>query len=203
MKVRVMGMATTAPLSPALPPPATSGALRVTATIPIPLTPGPDGSVYYERSDNHLVRLAPGGQLTVGPGLANAPTSLGGGVQSLDTVAVGLVWVQEPAGQGLDAGYSTFDPVTLAARGGPYSGNLTESGITDTLAGPLDLSSGTNVTACPMQGTVSVQCLFRISATATLSDPIVVGSGYALLGPYPAVVAGNAANTMLQLDRFS
>ena len=164
---------------------------------------GPDGSVYYESSDAHLVRRSPSGQLTVGPALANSPNSEGGGVQYVDTVAAGVVWVDEPAGQGLDAGYFTFNTVTLAPVGGPFGGNTGEAGITDTLAGSLDLDQGNAVTTCPMEGTVAVECLFRISTTATLSDPAIVGTGFALLGPYPAVIASNAANTAVQLERFS
>jgi hypothetical protein len=164
---------------------------------------GPDGSLYYERTDEHLVRRDPSGSLTVGPVLADAPNGEGGGVQYIDTVAGGLLWVDEPAGQGLDATFSTFNTTTLAAVGGPFPGNTNESGITDTLAGTLDVTDGNATISCPMQGTLSEQCLFRISSTAALSDPTPVGSGFALLGPYPAVVAVNAANTMLQLDRFS
>jgi hypothetical protein len=163
---------------------------------------GPDGSVYYERPDDRLVRRDANGAITVGSGLANAPNGSGGGVQYIDAVAGGVVWVDEPAGQGLDAGYSAFDAVTLKAEG-TYAGNTTEHGITETLAGPLDLSGGNASIACPMKGALSVQCLFRISTTATLTDPTPVGTGYALVGPYPAVVAVNLAGTMLELDRFA
>jgi len=166
-------------------------------------TVGPDGSLYYERTDGHLVRRDVNGVVTVGPVLANAPNGEGGGVQYVDTVAGGLLWVDEPAGQGLDATYNTFNATTLVPAGGPFPGNTNESGITDTLAGTLDVTDGNATVSCPMQGTLSVECLFRISSTAALSDPTSVGSGFALLGPYPAVVAANAANTMLQLDRFS
>ena len=41
---------------------------------------GPDGSVYYERSDGHLVALSPAGVTTVGPVLANSPNGSGGGI---------------------------------------------------------------------------------------------------------------------------
>lgn len=80
------------------------------------------------------------------------------------------------------AGYRTFDATTPAA-GGSYSGNTTESGITDTLAGPLDLPGGNATIACPEQGTVSVQCLFWISTTAALSDPAPWEPGAPWLGP--------------------
>ena len=64
---------------------------------------GSDGSVYYERADHHLAVLRPDGATAVGPVLADTPNGLGGGVQYLDVVAGGAVWVSEPAGQGLDA----------------------------------------------------------------------------------------------------
>jgi hypothetical protein len=117
--------------------------------------------------------------------------------------AGGVLWVDQPAGQGLDASYDTFNLVTLAPVGGPFGGNLGGAGITDTRAGPLVLDQGNGVTHCPMPGTEAVLCLFRISDTATLSDPVVVGTAFGLLGPYPAVIAANAAGTALQLERFS
>ena len=78
---------------------------------------GSDGSVYYERTDHHLVARRPNGATAVGPVLADTPNGLGGGVQYLDVVAGGAVWVSEPAGQGLDATYTTYDAATLHSLG--------------------------------------------------------------------------------------
>ena len=61
------------------------------------------------------------------------PTASGGGVQYVDVVAGGAVWVSEPAGQGLDATYTTYDASTLAALGS-YSGSVTSS-VVDSAAG--------------------------------------------------------------------
>ena len=78
---------------------------------------GSDGSVYYERSDHHLAARRPNGATAVGPMLDDTPNGLGGGVQYLDVVAGGAVWVSEPAGQGLDATYTTYDAATLNELG--------------------------------------------------------------------------------------
>ncbi len=72
---------------------------------------GSDGSIYYESTGHRLSVRRPSGATTAGPALADAPTQLGGGVQYLDAVAGGTVWVDEPAGQGLDATYTTYDSV--------------------------------------------------------------------------------------------
>ena len=78
---------------------------------------GSDGTIYYERSDHHLVALRPNGTPPSAPPLADSPNGLGGGVQYVEVVAAGAVWVSEPAGQGLDAAYTTFDAPTLAQVG--------------------------------------------------------------------------------------
>ena len=93
---------------------------------------GPDGTVYYE-SDNHLVALSPTGVTTVGPALANAPNGSGGGIAGIDAVAGGLVWVSDPAGQGLDAQLMPYNATTLQAMGS-YPGSVSEQ-IVDTSAG--------------------------------------------------------------------
>jgi hypothetical protein len=163
---------------------------------------GPDGTVYYERSDNHLVALSPAGVTTVGPALANAPNGSGGGIAGVDAVAGGLVWVSIPAGQGLDAQLLPYSATTLQPMG-TYTGSVTEQ-IVDTLAGPLVLAGPDGPGACP-QGTsvTSTSCVFRISAAAVLSDPTPVGTADQLVGPYPAVVTASALTSDLVVDRLS
>ena len=126
---------------------------------------GPDGTVYYERSDNHLVALSPTGVTTVGPALANAPNGSGGGIAGIDAVAGGLVWVSDPAGQGLDAQLIPYSATTLQAMGS-YSGSVTEQ-IVDTSAGPLVLSGADGPGGCPQgDSATSTSCVFRISPAA-------------------------------------
>jgi hypothetical protein len=161
---------------------------------------GPDGSIYYERSDDHLVALSASGVSTVGPVLANAPNDLGGGVQEVNAVAGGVVYVTEPAGQGLDAGYTTYIASTLAQIG--TSPGVVTNQIADTAAGALVLSSGEVNAACPQVAT-SPRCVFRISSSGEFSDPTDVGDASLLLGPDPAVVTPNSANTDYELDRLS
>jgi hypothetical protein len=163
---------------------------------------GPDGTVYYERSDNHLVALSPTGVTTVGPALANAPNGSGGGIASVDAVAGGLVWVSDPAGQGLDAQLIPYSITTLQAMGS-YTGSVAEQ-IVDTAAGPLVLSGADGSGACPQGDSVtSTSCVFRLSPTAVLSDPTPVGSADQLVGPFPAVVTASATTNDLVVDRIS
>ena len=164
---------------------------------------GPDGSVYYERSDNHLVKLTAAGVITVGPLLANTPNGEGGGIASVAAVAGGLVWVSVPAGQGLDTQLVPYDSTTLQSMG-RYSGSVTEQ-IVDTSAGPLVLVGPDGPGDCP-QGTlaISTSCVFRISSTAVLSDPTTVGEADQLLGPDPAVITtASSTSTDLVMDRLS
>ena len=108
---------------------------------------GSDGSVYYERTDHHLAARRPNGATALGPTLADTPNGLGGGVQYLDVVAGGAVWVSEPAGQGLDATYTTYDAATLHQLGS-FSGSVTST-VVDSAAGALVLESAGNNPACP------------------------------------------------------
>jgi hypothetical protein len=163
---------------------------------------GPDGSVYYERSDSHLVALSPAGVTTVGPLLANSPNGSGGGIAGIDSVAGGLVWVSDPAGQGLDAQLIPYSATTLQPIGS-YSGSVTEQ-IVDTLAGALVLDGGDGPGDCPQSASAtSTSCVFRISAAATLSDPTPVGSADQLVGPFPAVVTASTTTNDLAVDRLS
>ncbi len=163
---------------------------------------GPDGSVYYERSDNHLVKLSPTGASTVGPALANSPNGEGGGIAGVDAVAGGLVWISAPAGQGLDTELSPYNADTLQAMSS-YSGSVTEQ-IVDTSAGALVLVGSNGPGECPQGPTgASVSCVFRLSPTAQLSFPTPVGTAYQLLGPQPAVVTATTTSADLVVDRLS
>jgi hypothetical protein len=161
---------------------------------------GSDGTIYYERSDHHLVALDPNGKATVGPALADAPNGLGGGVQYVDVVAAGAVWVSEPAGQGLDATYTTYDAATLA-KAGTYSGSVTST-VVDTAAGPLVLEPAGSSSACPSTST-PVSCVQRVTEQGTTSDPVGVGAAVTLIGPGPAVIASDTTTGQFDLIRLS
>jgi hypothetical protein len=162
---------------------------------------GSDGSVYYESADHHLDVRRPDGATVTGPALAATPNGLGGGVQYLDVVAAGAVWVSEPAGQGLDATYTTYDVATLQVLG-TYSGSVTSS-VVDSAAGPLVLeAAGTNA-ACPAAAQAPTACVFRIDVHGTMSDPVGVGSAVNLLGPGPAVVVSDTSTGQFDLLRLS
>ena len=162
---------------------------------------GSDGSVYYESADHHLDVLRPNGATVTGPALAATPNGLGGGVQYLDVVAGGAVWVSEPAGQGLDAAYTTYDVATLHELG-TYSGSVTSS-VVDSAAGPLVLEAAGTSAACPATPQAPTACVFRIDVHGTLSDPVGVGSAVNLLGPGPAVVVSDTSTGQFDLVRLS
>jgi hypothetical protein len=163
---------------------------------------GPDGTVYYERADDHLVALHTGGGTTVGPVLPSSANGSGGGIAAVEAVAGGLVWVSVPAGQGLDAQLSPYSATTLQSMG-QFSGSVTEQ-IVDTSAGPLVLDSAEGPGVCPQNPSLSsTSCVFRISATAALSDPTPVGTADQLLGPAPAVVTASPTTSDLVVDRLS
>jgi hypothetical protein len=163
---------------------------------------GSDGSIYYERSDHYLVARRPDGATALGPVLADKPNGLGGGVQYLDVIAGGAVWVSEPAGQGLDATFSTYDAATLHPLG-TFSGSVT-SVVVDSTAGALALeSSGTNP-ACPQAGpSAPTSCVFNIEPQGSTSNAVGVGSAVTLIGPQPAVVASDTSTGQFDLYRLS
>jgi hypothetical protein len=148
-----------------------------------------DGALYYERTDAHLIAVAPNGTVRVGPRLADHPNGLGGGVEYLDSVAAGQVWVTEPAGQGLDASYRAFNATTLVG-GATFSGSIGDT-MVNTRLGPLVLTGGESP---------SVE---RIAADGRLTDRLPLAGGEALVGPDPALVAPNRAATGLDLVQLS
>jgi hypothetical protein len=163
---------------------------------------GSDGSVYYERTDHRLAARRPNGATAVGPLLADAPNGLGGGVQYLQVVAGGAVWVSEPAGQGLDATYTTYDAATLSKLGS-YSGTVTST-VVDSSAGALVLEAAGSDPACPEASpSTPTSCVFNIVPQGAVSNPVGVGSAVTLLGPSPAVVVSDTSTGQFDLVRLS
>ncbi len=163
---------------------------------------GPDGSIYYEDTNHHLAVRRPNGSTLTGPALADTPNGLGGGVQYLDVVAGGTVWVSEPAGQGLDAQYTTYDATTLATIGS-YSGSVTST-VVDTAGGPLALEQGGAIATCPASAQAAPSsCVARIDPHGAASDAVVVGAAVTLLGPAPAVVISDTTTGQFDLVRVS
>jgi hypothetical protein len=162
---------------------------------------GPDGSVYYERADDHLVKRSPSGATTAGPALANAPNGLGGGVQYIDEVAGRYVWVGQPAGQGLDKEDTLYSTATLK-QVGTYDGSgfqviVASTGGVLTLVGP-----GGPGGCAPAAPQASTSCVFRISTQRTQTDGVAVGAAVTILGPSPAVIADNADSTAFEVERL-
>jgi hypothetical protein len=161
---------------------------------------GTDGTVYYERTDHHLAALRPDGKMTVGPALAATPNGQGGGVQYVEVAAAGAVWVSEPAGQGLDAAYTTYDAATLAGVG-RYNGSVTSS-VVDTASGPLVLQPSAGTPACP-GAQPPAACVLRIDQHGATSDPVNVGPAVTLVGPQPAVIVSDTTTGQFDLVRLS
>jgi hypothetical protein len=165
-------------------------------------TVGPDGSVFYETAGHHLAVRRPGGATTVGPALAATPNRTGGGVQYLVTTAGGAVWVNEPAGQGLDAQYTTYDAATLAEIDS-FSGTVAAV-VADTSGGPLVLDSTGAGPGCPASGGAAPSgCVQRVDVHGHYSDQLSVGAAVTLTGPAPAVVVSDTATGQFDLVRLS
>ncbi len=163
---------------------------------------GSDGSIYYERTDHRLVARRPNGAIALGPVLADKPNGLGGGVQYLDVIAGGAVWVSEPAGQGLDATFSTYDAATLHPLGS-FQGSVT-SVVVDSTAGALALESSGSNPACPQAGpSTPTACVFNIVPQGSTSNAVGVGSAVTLIGPQPAVIASDTSTGQFDLYRLS
>jgi len=164
---------------------------------------GSDGSVFYERTTDHaLAALRPDGATAVGPVLADKPNGLGGGVQYIDVIAGGAVWVSEPAGQGLDASYTTYDVATLHTLG-TYNGSVSNT-VVDSAAGALELASAGTDPACPQASpNTPTSCVFRISPQGAATDSVGVGAAVTLLGPGPAVVVSDTTTGQFDLFRLS
>jgi hypothetical protein len=163
---------------------------------------GSRGSLFFARSDHRLVARSANGSLVVGPKLRDKPTALGGGVQFVDAIAGGLVWVSEPAGQGLDTSYAMYRVSTLTLAGSSDQGLVNEE-IVNTTSGALVLGFGESSVKCPQTSALSNVCVYRISSSAVLSDATPVGSAFALLGPEPAVITTNGTSSSLTLDRIA
>ena len=162
---------------------------------------GSDGSIYYESPGHQLSVRRPNGTVATGPALAATPNGLGGGVQYVDVVAGGAVWVSEPAGQGLDAAFTTYDTTTLRVIG-TSNGTVTSS-VVDTAAGPLVLEPAGANAACPMAAQTPTSCVFRIDQHGAVGDAIGVGSAVVLIGPGPAVIVSDTATGQFDLVRLS
>jgi len=163
---------------------------------------GSDGSVYYESADHLLTVRRPGGATVTGPALEHMPNGLGGGVQYVDSVAGSALWVSKPAGQGLDAEFTTYDTTTLAVLSS-YSGSVTSS-VVDTAAGPLALEQAGDDPACPQSSPPSpASCVLRIDPHGAVSDAVGVGAAVTLVGPAPAVVVSDTATGQFDLVRLS
>ena len=162
---------------------------------------GSDGSIYYESAGHELSVRRPDGSVATGPALAATPNGLGGGVQYVDVVAGGAVWVSEPAGQGLDAAFTTYDATSLRVIG-TYSGTVTSS-VVDSAAGPLVLEPAGDNAACPSAAQTPTSCVFRIDQHGAVGDAVGVGSAVVLIGPGPAVIESDTTTGQFDLVRLS
>jgi hypothetical protein len=160
---------------------------------------GPAGSAFYVRSDHHLVRVGPRNVSFVGPLMANTPNSEGGGVQYVSRATGGYVFVSEPAGQGLDAGITSYLASTLAQTGS-FAGTASQQ-IAATSIGILTLN-GPGACPQPSGATVTNICVARLTPGGVISNPLPVGEPTVLLGPDPVLINTNTANTRVVAQRL-
>ena len=170
--------------------PGTGALLKV--YVSLGATFGTDGTLYYERTDGHLVRLSTAGATLVGPALSTKSNGEGGGVQFVDAAAGGSVWTEDDAGQGLDAEYEGYASGTLSA--GPQISATTGVSMADTVIGALWLS-GAEAAGCPAGAGA---CVLRLGPGGSLTDGLTVGAGSVLLGPEPAIVDTSGAHLVLE-----
>jgi hypothetical protein len=134
--------------------------------------------------------------------LADAPNGLGGGVQYVDTVAGGALFVDEPAGQGLDQQWATYNTATLQPVA-TFAGNVGQSFV-DTAGGPLALISPNVQSGCTSGGNqVGTWCVSRVDLHGTMTDPLPAPNAVELVGPQPVVVGQNTANGQVEVTRLS
>ena len=137
---------------------------------------GPDGTLYYERTDGHLVRQDPSDTISVGPALQTkqgvaGPTFVG--------LAGGFVWTYVSY-YGTNGAYQGYYDTTL--RPGPYISGSAGVTMAATLTGVL-WKMGNGESRC---GTGS--CVLRFGSDWSLSDPYPVDPTATLIGPYPALL---------------
>jgi hypothetical protein len=148
---------------------------------------GPDGTLYYERLDGQMVRQDPSDVVTVGPALSTKPAYNGGTAPYMVGLAGGYLWTGQVYGQGMDAGYQSYNAQSLSY--GPWKSDTAGAAMVQTLAGAL-WRTGASSSACP---TGMNACVLRLNSNAYLSEPYQADPASLLLGPYPALVGPGAS----------
>ena len=165
---------------------------------------GSDGSIYYESDRPPPRRAAPRtASTTVGPALADTAQRPGRRACSTSTSwPAGAVWVCEPAGQGLDASYTTYDATSLAAVG-----TLQRLGHRAAWSTPRPGPSCSSPARMRPPARRPRPRPRRASSastpTARPATPSGVGAAVTLLGPAPAVVASDTTTGQFDLVRLS
>jgi hypothetical protein len=165
---------------------------------------GGDGTIYYEAPDHDLTALSVSGARKTGPALVDAPNSEGGGIQSVQAVAGGAVWVTEPAGQGEDTQWTTFDDDSLQQLA-QFSGNVSEF-VVDTPNGALMAASPGSQNPCTADSPGDIEwCLSRVSVSGQQTDSQTGFQTLDLLGPDPVLIATvpTSGVTPIQLWRIT
>jgi len=165
-----------------------SAAAPVLAAQGLSAAVGMNGTIYYEAADHHLTSLSSSGTSIEGPTLADAPNGEGGGVQYVTSVAGGAVWVGDPAGQGEDTQWTTYDASSLQQID-QFSGNLSEM-LADTSGGALMIASPGSLNPCTTASPGTVDwCLSRVSNSGQQTDSQTGFSAIDLVGPDPVLIA--------------
>ena len=134
--------------------------------------------------------------------LADSPTASGVACSTSMWSPAARCWVSEPAGQGLDASYATYDVATLRSLGDLQRNRVEHGG--GLRRGGAGVRVGGHQSGLPAGApSTPTACVFRITPqdAATRSD----GGRCAvtLIGPGPAVVVSDTTTGQFDLVRLS
>jgi hypothetical protein len=161
---------------------------------------GPDGTIYYEQNSQRLTSVSPSGTTVTGPALTDSPNGEGGGVQEVNFVAGGEVWVGEPAGQGEDTQWTTFDVTTLA-QAGQFSGTLSDLFV-NTSGGALIAAPPSSQNPCTNQSPGFTDwCVSRVSPQGAQSASQSGNSVLAMVGLDPVIIGTAGGSNQVQMWR--
>ena len=146
---------------------------------------GPQGLYYVESGGATIVHISPDGTRQQAPTHQTVSLQLSGpaAIQAISVIG-GQVLVVHDAGQGLDSSSQTYNGSTLAGPLTNAPGTANSNHAISSIAGPVDLVIGLNMTQGSEVGRYNVST--GAVTEAVTFPPGGVGIG-PLLGPYPAV----------------
>ncbi len=160
---------------------------------------GPQGIYYVESGGATIVHISPDGTRQQAPTNQTVNLQMSGpaAIQAISVIRDQVLLVHD-AGQGLDSSSQTYNASTLAGPLTNAPGTADSNHAISSLAGPVDLISGENVTGRSEVGRYNLSTGAVTDAVTYPPDTKGVGP---LLGPYPAVFV-YPPNGPVYLDRI-